>query len=102
MKLLSFDFSFLVVFLILFLHYTVISMSDKFPKLKSFITFAAMKRFMKETADLLVSSEAVEELIEELEVIAKKRTQDAARITKTFKRKTITKEVMKTIRENSK
>ena len=61
-----------------------------------------MKRFMKETTDLLVSSEAVEELIEELEAIAKKRTQDAARITKTFNRKTITKEVMRTIWENSK
>lgn len=77
-------------------------MSDKFPKSRSFITFAAMKRFMKETTDLLVSSEAVEELIDELEAIAKKRTQDAARITKTFNRKTITKNVMKTIRENSK
>lgn len=77
-------------------------MSDKFPKTRSFITFAAMKRFMKETSDLLVSSEAVEELIEDLEAIAKKRTQDAARITKAFNRKTITKEVMKTIRENSK
>lgn len=77
-------------------------MSDKFPKYRSFITFAAMKRFMKETADLLVSSEAVEELIEELEAIARKRTQDAARITKAFNKKTITKKVMKTIRENSK
>ena len=77
-------------------------MSDKFPKSRSFITFAAMKRFMKETTDLLVSSEAVEELIDELEAIAKKRTQDAARIIKTFNRKTITKEVMRTIRENNK
>ncbi|MGC9778310.1 MAG: hypothetical protein HZR80_03620 [Candidatus Heimdallarchaeota archaeon] len=57
---------------------------------------------MKETSDLLVSSEAVEELIDDLEAIAKKRMQDAARITKTFNRKTITREVMKTIRENSK
>jgi len=77
-------------------------MSDKFPKSRSFITFAAMKRFMKETTNLLVSSDAVEELIDDLEVIAKKRTQDAARITKTFNRKTITKDVMKTIQENSK
>lgn len=77
-------------------------MSDKFPKSRTFITFAAMKRFMKETSDLLVSSEAVEELIDDLEAIAKKRMQDAARITKTFNRKTITREVMKTIRENSK
>ncbi|MGC9778586.1 MAG: NFYB/HAP3 family transcription factor subunit [Candidatus Heimdallarchaeota archaeon] len=77
-------------------------MSDNFPKSKTFITFAAMKRFMKEVSNLLVSSEAVEELIDALEAIAKKRTLDAARITKTFNRKTITKEVMKTIRENSK
>ncbi len=61
-----------------------------------------MKRFMKETSGVLVSSEAVEELIGDLEAIAKKRTLDAARITKTFNRKTITKEVMKTVRENSK